>query len=332
MCERRNTRVAGGGQPRATTGHAARATVHAAREHGTTRHNGAMAQAEDDATGDDAALDEIAAELYALPPEGFTAARNERASSAPRALAARVKALRKPSVAAWAVDLLARQGQLAEAVELSAALREAQDDLDAAELAALGRQRRALVGALAAEAVRLADEQGVSVSSAAREEVEKTINAAVVDAAAAAAVLTGRLVRTLEPGGTDEATLAEAVGGSLPGATAGAAPRPSRDDLAERRARKAAEKAAREAERAATEAERELARIEARRGKIRERRDHLRERIDDLRAELERFEADEAQVQDDLTAADAEHETARTAAAAARKASDAAQKAIDAPR
>ncbi|MFD1340378.1 transposase, partial [Microbacterium lemovicicum] len=175
-----------------------------------------MAQAEDDATGDDAALDEIAAELYALPPEGFTAARNGRASSAPRALAARVKALRKPSVAAWAVDLLARQGQLAEAVELSAALREAQDDLDAAELAALGRQRRALVGALAAEAVRLADEQGVSVSSAAREEVEKTINAAVVDAAAAAAVLTGRLVRTLEPGGTDEATLAEAVGGSLP--------------------------------------------------------------------------------------------------------------------
>ena len=94
---------------------------------------------------DDAALDEIAVELYALTPEEFTAARNARAAASARALAARVKALRKPTVAAWAVDRLAREGQLADALDLAAALRDAQDDLDAAELSRLGRQRRGLV-------------------------------------------------------------------------------------------------------------------------------------------------------------------------------------------
>ena len=55
------------------------------------------------------------------------------------------------AAAAWAVDLLARDGQLAEALELAGALREAQDDLDGAELARLSRQRRALVAALATQ-------------------------------------------------------------------------------------------------------------------------------------------------------------------------------------
>ena len=59
-----------------------------------------------------AQLDAIAAELYALPPEEFTEARNARAATADRALAASVKALRKPTASAWAVDLLARDGQL----------------------------------------------------------------------------------------------------------------------------------------------------------------------------------------------------------------------------
>ena len=172
-----------------------------------------------------------------------------------------MKTLRKPTVAAWAVDRLAREGQLAEALELAGALRDAQDDLDAAELSRLGRQRRALVAALATQAVELAKDAGVAVSGAARDDVEKTINAAVLDAAAAAAVMTARLVKPLEAGAFEPDDLAEAIGGSVPGV---AAPAP-RDDLAERRARKAAEKAAREAERAANEAERELGKIETRR-------------------------------------------------------------------
>lgn len=273
---------------------------------------------------DDDALDEIAVELYTLTPAEFTNARNARATLA-GGLATRVKALRKPTVAAWAVDRLARQGQLAEAFELAAALREAQDDLDAAELSRLGRQRRQLVAALATEAVHLAKEGGVAVSPAAREEVEKTINAAVLDAAAAAAVMSARLVKALDPGALEPDDLADAVGGSVPGAAEAA----SRDDLAERRARKAAEKAAREAERASNEAERELGQVEARRGRARERADLVEERIGDLRRDLERLEAESAALQKDLAGLEEEHRAAASRARSAAKDADRARRALE---
>jgi len=285
---------------------------------GAMGHNGRMADADEQ-------LDAIAAELYALPPAEFTAARNARAGLAAPELAKRLKALRKPTVSAWAVNLLARDGQLADAVELSTALREAQDDLDAAELARLGRQRRQLVAALAKQAVGLAEEAGGTLSTAARDDVEKTINAAVMDASAAAAVLTARLTKPLEAGDIDPAALTDAVGGSLPGAVS----EPPRDDLAERRARKAAEKAAREAERLANEAERELARIDARRAKAQERVDHVRERIDDLRRDLAALEADERAAVEKLDAVEDERSDAAAKARDAAQANERAQRALD---
>jgi hypothetical protein len=279
---------------------------------------------------DSARLDAIALELYTLAPEDFTAARNARAGASDRSLAARIKALRKPTASAWAVDLLAREGQLAEALELAGALREAQDDLDSAELARLGRQRRALVAALATQAVGLAEDRGVTISGAARADVEKTINAAVMDAAAAAAVMTGRLVRPLEATGFDAVDVSDAVGGSLPGAPD--LPPPSRDDLAERRARKAAEKALREAERASGEAERELAKIDAKLAKARERGDHLAERIDDLRTELARMEADAQKVGRDIEGLDEERSAAAARARAAEREAEKARSVLPADR
>jgi len=273
-------------------------------------------------SGDAAELDAIAAELYAVTPEGFTAARNARAAASDRALAAQVKALRKPTVAAWVVNRLAGEGVLSEALELAAALREAQDDLDAAALSRLGRQRRQLVAALATQAVALAKEAGVSVSSAARDDVEKTLNAAVMDAAAAAAVMTGRLVKPLEAGAFESTDLADAVGGSLPGAPAP----PARDDLAERRARKASEKAAREAERAANEAERALAKVDAQRAKAQERADHVRERIADFRRDLERLEADASVAESELEKLDRAHSEAAARARTAAKDADRARR------
>jgi hypothetical protein len=282
----------------------------------------------DEPAADDAAqLDAIAVELYALPPDDFTSARNARAAAADRSLAAQVKTLRKPTAAAWAVDLLARDGQLAEALELAGALREAQDDLDGAELARLSRQRRALVAALATQAVDLAAERGVSVSASARADVEKTINAAVMDAAAAAAVMTARLVRPLEASGFDAVDVSDAVGGSLPGVPD--APPPTRDDLAERRARKEAERAVREAERAAGEADRELAKIDAKLTKARERSDHLRERIDDLRAELARFEADAEKADRETQRLDDERTDAAARARSAERDAEMARKLLE---
>ncbi|MEV8267939.1 transposase [Microbacterium sp. NPDC076911] len=252
-------------------------------------------------------LDDVAAELYALRPDQFTAQRNARAQTAPPALARAIRGLRKPSVAAWAVNLLVRDGQLDQVLTLAVALREAQDDLDAAELASLAPQRRTLVATLARSAADLAAQQGVAVSPGALADIEKTINAAVVDAAATDAVRTARLVKALEADGFGAS--ADSVGGSLPG---NHPPVPSAvDDLAERRARKAAEKASRDADRLANEASRTLGQIDARRAKVQQRAAHVHERMDDLREDLAKLEAEAAGIASTLDAL--EHEYAAAA-------------------
>lgn len=271
-------------------------------------------------------VDEVAVALYRLPPGAFTAARDERAAAADAADAVHIKALRKPVVAAWAVNLLVADGQLAEAVELAAALREAQDDLDAAELRRLGAQRQQLVASLANRAAALAAEAGHPLADSAREAVAQTINAAVMDARAAAVVLTGRLRRPLGLGALDEFDAADVVAGSPPGEThERSASDP--DELAVRRARKAAERAARDAERTATAAERERAAAEAAERKAREHADLVHERIAEVRAQLERL-------QSEADAADAElarlEGRLREAASAAKAAANEAERARDA--
>jgi len=269
-------------------------------------------------------LDRAAEELYALPPAAFTAARNAAAAAHP-ALAKAVKALRKPTVAAWAVNLLAAHGELGEAITLSAALHEAQEELDGAELSRLGKQRRALVAALARQAVDLAQQQGVAVSAAARDDVEKTINAAVVDAAAGAAVLSGRLVRPLQASGVDGVDLTDAVGGSVPEAPE----EKQTDELAERRAQREAERAAREAQRAADVSASELERVEAALARARDRARQLGERVEALRAELARVVEDAATAESEAESLGAQRQDAAARARTAATAAEAAQARLD---
>jgi hypothetical protein len=273
-------------------------------------------------------VDAVADELYVLPPEEFTAARNARAKAASGTAAARIKALRKPAVAAWAVNLLVRDGQLAEAVELSAALREAQDDLDAKELTNLGRQRRQLVASLARRAGDLARDHGITLSPSARDAVSATINAAVMDADAAAAVLTGRLLKPIEAGDVDTASLADLVGGSAPDGTP-AAPPPSRNDLAERRARKAAEAEARAADEAASRARRAFERSEEGYRTARDRADGLRERLAALEAERERVAREFDDAQTDADRAGTDRDAARGEADTAAQTAERARAALD---
>jgi len=269
-------------------------------------------------------LDRAAEALYALPPAAFTAARNAAAAAHP-ALAKAVKALRKPTVAAWAVNLLAAHGELGEAIALSAALHEAQEELDGAELSRLGKQRRALVAALARQAVDLAQQQGVAVSAAARDDVEKTINAAVVDAAAGAAVLSGRLVRPLQASGVDGVDLTDAVGGSVPEAPE----EKQTDELAERRAKREAERAAREAQRAADVSASELERVEAALARARDRARQLGERVEALRAELARVVEDAATAESEAESLGAQRQDAAARARTAATAAEAAQARLD---
>ena len=76
----------------------------------------------------------IADELFGLPLGDFTPARDARAKElkADKTLSAAVKALRKPSLAAWVVNLMVRRDaeQVAQVLAVGEALREAQATLD----------------------------------------------------------------------------------------------------------------------------------------------------------------------------------------------------------
>ena len=164
----------------------------------------------------------IAAQLYAEPFDDFVPARaaaakellaGQPATPALRSRAAEVRSLPKPSVSAWAVNMLAwhRPEALRELAELGLAMRQAQAALDAATLRSLaGERRRLLAGTV--EAVRaVAEQQGRKISAAIATEVEQTLRAATADEGAAAAVRSGRLLRALTADGVDVVDLAGAV-------------------------------------------------------------------------------------------------------------------------
>jgi hypothetical protein len=152
-------------------------------------------------------LARVADELYTRAPSAFTAARDERAAEARASgdagLAAEIRKLRRPTVSAWLVNLLAREapGQVGELLELGASLREAQQALAGERLRDLSAQRGRLVTALVQEAKRLAAQAGQPVSAQVEREVQDTLEAALADPDIAEAVRSGRLIRALSYAG-----------------------------------------------------------------------------------------------------------------------------------
>src|SRR5687767_13885245 len=144
-------------------------------------------------------LDEVADELYALPPEDFIPARKAREDEAKadgdKALTKEIGSLPKPSTAAWVCNLLVREAhdEIAGLVELGTLVREAQESLAGDQLRALDVQRRQLVTALTRQARKLAYQRGHSVSTAVATQVEETLRAAMADPEAGEALLSGRL-------------------------------------------------------------------------------------------------------------------------------------------
>ncbi|MDN5744940.1 MAG: hypothetical protein L0H31_07445, partial [Nocardioidaceae bacterium] len=142
----------------------------------------------------------VADELYGLALADFTASRDARAKEyQTTACAASIKALRKPSTAAWVVNQLVRgeAEQVDQLLSVGAALREAQANLAAGELRALTTQRRQVTAALTTQARRLAGELGVRVTNAVADQVEATLTAAMVDATCGRAVRSGLLLTAL---------------------------------------------------------------------------------------------------------------------------------------
>lgn len=162
-------------------------------------------------------LADAAEELYALPLAEFTAARNDRDKRA-RAegdpeLARQIRLMTKPSAVAWAVNLLVRDpdAELDQFLSLGESLRAAQENLDRDSIRDLAAQRRTLVSTLARRALGIADRIGHPLSAAATREIEQTLESALADSAAAAAVTSGRLVRALSSVGFDPVDLSDAV-------------------------------------------------------------------------------------------------------------------------
>ncbi|GAA5066019.1 hypothetical protein [Nocardia callitridis] len=144
-------------------------------------------------------LEEVAADLYARAPGEFVAARGSAVAAARKAgdkqLATAVGKLRKPTVAAWTANLLAREApdEVDSLLQLGEALRTAQRQLSGEQLRALTAQRQQVVAALGAKACGLAEEHGKPVGEAVARAVAQTLTAALADPAIAEQVRTGTL-------------------------------------------------------------------------------------------------------------------------------------------
>jgi hypothetical protein len=270
----------------------------------------------------DARLAAVAARLGVVPAGEFVAVRAAAAKEVEDpGLAAAIVRLRKPVLAAWVVNLLADHdaAALAPATELADEFRAALDSGDARALSALNTRRRHVLRELTDAAVALAADHDVVVSAAAREAVERTLDAALRDPDAAAAVMTARLLRPIDATGMDAPDLTDAVSGPF-------APRSATteatDDLTERRAARDAARATADARRHAEHAERELARVT-------ERGNSARDRVAELEARLAHLDRERAHLQTELDAVAStvaeladEQKAAREAARRARKAAD----------
>jgi hypothetical protein len=155
---------------------------------------------------------ELADRLYAEHPEAFIAQRDEAVADAreagDRELATAIGKLRRPTVAAWLVNLLAlrRPDLVADLAELAGQLRAAQRDLRGDELRELSAQRRAVVGALVEQArvVALSEQPELARAKLPLADVESTLTAALADEDVATQVRSGRLVRTVSYTGFGE--------------------------------------------------------------------------------------------------------------------------------
>jgi hypothetical protein len=164
-------------------------------------------------------------ELYGLSLDRFTAERNalSRAlkQAGERERAAEVAALRKPSVAAWAVNQLVRTQKrgIGELFKAGDALRKAQDGVlagrgDRDSLRAGVERERAAVQALTEAAGGLLSSSGQELSATVLDRVADTLNAAALDDDARAQVRDGRLERELRHVGLGMAAGFEVAAGS----------------------------------------------------------------------------------------------------------------------
>jgi hypothetical protein len=287
-------------------------------------------------------VEEVAAELYGLAPEDFTATRNARAKEAKEsgdaALAAAIRAMRKPPVGAWLLNLLVRDrpDEVEALLELGVRLRAAQGTLGPAELKALGEERRRLTRAVAEEAAGLGRRQGRKVSAQVVADVEETLRSAMVDPGGGEALATGLLVDTFTSTGLEPVQVAQVVAvegavttSSRARASVGSGParRPAEAPQRDERAVAAARQAVEESEEAARVAGQESEEARRRAAECRRGREDLQSELAELRrraAELEErvdaaYETEAVAKRAQISAARAERAAVESAEGARRR-------------
>jgi hypothetical protein len=231
--------------------------------------------------------------LYGLPLDEFTPTRDALAAelrkAGDREGAERVKALRKPNVAAWALNQVQRTNpaQVDELIEAGERLREGQDQLlaggDRQPLDEAVADQRRLVADLARHAERELVAAGRPVSASVQEKLRATLNAAASDPEAQERLAAGQLVRDHQASGMGPLA-------PEPAASAGA---PSK---------KPAPKATAATKKKVSQLEEKLERARERESELDDERKDARRRLGDARreatraaAELERAEAAEVE-------------------------------------
>ena len=284
--------------------------------------------------------------LYAVPPEEFMSERKrlvtaEKADGDP-AVAKEIGTLRKPSIAAWAVNLLAREApDLVDGLaDLGGRMRAAQGRLDTGTLTSLRPERDQLLEEVVRTTVQLVEDAGRTCSAAAQQEVRATAIAALADEQAMAAVASGQLARTLSYSGFGEVDLAEAVVRTTSGAIlsvvqgSGGSGTPAcgdrhdhdHDDEADETDADQPEEPDEERLEAALEtAEKQLADAEAEVTRARERAEETRERLGVVERQLTKAREADERALEAVTDAVRARKAAEAARHTAREALDRAQ-------
>jgi hypothetical protein len=237
-------------------------------------------------------------ELYGVKPEEFTALRTRLAAAAKRrgdaAAAKRISASRKPTTAAWIVNLLTRSSAAKQRLtDLGERLRAAHAAMDGDRIRELSTEQRTLVDELTRAAFRAAEL--TDPPGAVRDDVTGTLQAAIADPDLRARL--GRLAKAERWSGFGEFGDTAMVFTVARGDKAKAEPKPagkkpetddSRDDDIEaaRQQLKTVRAMVAAAERAKAEADAELHERQAERAAARLRHDDARERMREAETKL----------------------------------------------
>ncbi|MDN4597833.1 hypothetical protein [Leifsonia virtsii] len=276
-------------------------------------------------------LRDVAGELYAAAPADFIAKRNAAAAEADKPTAKQIKTLRKPSASAAAINALVREHPdlVGDVLDIGSRMRDAFASRDRAEIRALTQERQRLLQ-------RATD--GLDLSPAVQREVEETLQAAVIDPAAAAAVRSGMLVRALEATGLEQVDVSDAVALPVevedfpapnPRRRKAAAAEPAEATEAEEPAEPAETPGERrERQRRIRAAEKDVERAKADAEATEDELDDTVDRRGDLEAERDRLQRKLQRVVDDLTEARAAERSLRTRLTDAQRAVREAERAL----